>query len=260
MFLSVAKRKTEPLWVENIGWEKNPARTHWGPGRRQVHILHYVLDGSGFFNGSRVCKGQGFYIAPDLWQEYHPDGQQPWEYFWIIFGGELAKKYVDEVICPDEKGLFFFSRENELEKRIARMQYAEGELSHFAALSWMYQVLDLHTVLREEENPIVRRAKAYIRANYHTPITVRSVAQTLHVNDRYLYNLFVRWEDTTPKRYIDECRIRAACELLSQLDTEVTDVARAVGFDDVSRFSRFFSLHTGVSPTKYRKGQKSAGE
>ena len=97
------------------------------------------------------------------------------------------------------------------------------------------------------------RAKSYISANYHRDITVQSTADALHVDDRYLYNLFVKHENTTPKKYIDTCRIRAACELLSRTEASITEIAVAVGFEGVSRFSRFFALHMGLSPTEYRK-------
>ena len=46
--------------------------------------------------------------------------------------------------------------------------------------------------------------------------------------------------------------ILSAKGLLSQ-DESITNVAYALGFEEVNNFSSFFSNHVGVSPSQYKK-------
>ena len=50
--------------------------------------------------------------------------------------------------------------------------------------------------------------------------------------------------------YVVRYRLRAACGLLKNPGSSVTDVAFAVGFNDVSYFSRMFKRHFGMPPSE----------
>lgn len=52
------------------------------------------------------------------------------------------------------------------------------------------------------------------------------------------------------REYIIRYRLREACRLLKNPYASVTDVAFAVGFSDVSYFSKMFKRHIGVSPSE----------
>ena len=52
---------------------------------------------------------------------------------------------------------------------------------------------------------------------------------------------------------VDEVRFQAAREYLDDPDIRIIDVARSVGFDDASNFSRMFRRVGGLTPKEYRK-------
>jgi len=52
---------------------------------------------------------------------------------------------------------------------------------------------------------------------------------------------------------VDEVRFNTAREFLDDPDLRIIDVARTVGFDDASNFSRMFRRVGGLSPKDYRK-------
>ena len=56
----------------------------------------------------------------------------------------------------------------------------------------------------------------------------------------------------TPQDLLREARIKRACQLLSQTDKNVSEVAYACGFSDPKYFSRSFKQSTGMSPTEYK--------
>jgi AraC-like DNA-binding protein len=57
----------------------------------------------------------------------------------------------------------------------------------------------------------------------------------------------------TPRRYITQVRINAACVLLSETDETIAEVASRTGFYDQSHFTHQFTRHKGTSPRQYRE-------
>ena len=104
-------------------------------------------------------------------------------------------------------------------------------------------------------NKYVIEAKKYIERNFHLKITVSEIAQALYIDDRYLYNLFIKHEGKSPKKYLNDLRLQNACSMLRTGKYSITEVAVSVGFSDVLAFSRFFSNHMKISPTLYKNGK-----
>lgn len=52
--------------------------------------------------------------------------------------------------------------------------------------------------------------------------------------------------------HANRIRMEQACQLLAEGDMNVSEVARACGFDDIAYFSRFFRKMTGQAPSEYR--------
>ena len=189
--------------------------------------------------------------------EYHPDSAQPWNYFWICFDGRAAKRLCDAYIHTDENGIFSFNFRSAITQKLNELVDRPGNLGKLYALSVFYSVLANHEQTRPNKNPYVDQAVSYMQMNFHRPLTVEEVATTCGVDDRYLYNLFVKHAQISPKQYLNKLRLDNAKQLLRGSDYTVTEVAFSVGFTDVLAFSRFFTKHTGLSPTAYRqKGQR----
>lgn len=257
MFLSVLYDKKDSLYVRSIGYENNSSLAHWGPGKREYGILHYVLQGEGYFNGEKVGNNQGFYISPSQLHEYRSDTNNPWKYFWIILSKELAEKYVTTYINPDGKGIFSYNfADNLLESYNALTSENNYEISHTDALAFFFKLLSFHSKNEKEVFSYranhVALAKEFIDKNYQKKITVRDVADAIHIDDRYLYNLFVKYENCSPKQYMEKKKIKSAKFLLENTMLSVKEISNSLGFDDVSFFSGFFKRQTGLSPTAYR--------
>ena len=64
-YINVQQGESEQLHICSMGYETDGALAHWGPGVRSYFILHYVIEGKGYFNGNPVTKGKGFLICPN---------------------------------------------------------------------------------------------------------------------------------------------------------------------------------------------------
>lgn len=249
--------QSDPLFVTGMGYEDKGELAHWGPWTRPYWTVHFVTRGSGFFCGQPVHAGQGFLAAPGVTQEYHAATDDPWNYLWMIFSAELAERYVLPAFAVRPDGVFDHAVSARLLHERQRLFSTCAPLGHTEALSHFFRIVSL-AGRRAEGPPSVPRqhyeeAVRFIRDNLSRRIGVHDAAAAVCIDDRYLYDLFVKFGGTSPKRYIDAARIEAATALLAETNGSITAVAAAVGFEDVCTFSKFFSHHTGRSPTAYRK-------
>ncbi len=240
----------------SMGYEDQPQRATWGPGRRNYCILHYVTRGKGLFNGHEVRAGQGFYIHAGQMHEYHADEADGWTYFWMIISEELSKRYVLPYVEMDENGIFRAEFAGRLAVERQRIFAERKPLQHLEALSVFFSVMAMHEKGKRTEAGLplahLNGAKALIESSFARRITVREAAEAIGIDDRYLYNLFMKYEGIPPKEYIDRCTVNNACALLTGSGMSITEVGAQLGFEDVCTFSRFFRKRTGLSPTQYR--------
>ena len=68
---------TKLLALDNIGYSTDTTINRFGPGRRNLYLIHYVVEGKGVFNGSHLKAGQGFLIRPGQLENYYPDSEHP---------------------------------------------------------------------------------------------------------------------------------------------------------------------------------------
>ena len=104
-----------------------------------------------------------------------------------------------------------------------------------------------------DTTPLVERAIRLIDDNIRTIVTVDEVADVIGYNRDYLSRQFLASCGMTVKKYIDQKKLSVAKHLLVSSKMSVGQVARAVGFDDVQHFYKFFRYHEKVSPNQFRK-------
>lgn len=101
---------------------------------------------------------------------------------------------------------------------------------------------------------IVTQVRAELETNLRKRLELDSLAEKYFVSKYYLTHLFKKHTGYSLKEYQLLCRISRACELLSNRDYTIMEVASICGMNDVSNFSRYFRQCTGVTPSRYRNG------
>jgi AraC-like DNA-binding protein len=99
---------------------------------------------------------------------------------------------------------------------------------------------------------LVRRACELIRAQAGEPIRIVDVAEMLGVSVRHLQAGFRRHLDTTPQRFLRECRLELAnMKLNSALPGDtVTRIAFECGFAHLSNFAGLYHRRFGERPSE----------
>ena len=57
----------------------------------------------------------------------------------------------------------------------------------------------------------------------------------------------------TVVQYLTVVRIRRACQLLTETDEPVTEIARQCGFSNTTYFENVFRRLRGMTPSRYRR-------
>ncbi len=102
----------------------------------------------------------------------------------------------------------------------------------------------------------IKRACAFIGENYARDLSLRQVAEAVHLSPFYFQRLFLGKTGVSPHDYLVQYRIRQARGLLSK-GRSIAEVALDTGFVDQSHFTRSFKRVMGVTPGAYlRDGGK----
>ena len=124
----------------------------------------------------------------------------------------------------------------------------------------MYTVGLLFVQLLEESDKLtmgIREQQAilgvlrYLETNY-VGGSLTDAAQMLHCDVAWLSREIKRRTGQTYTELLQERRLRQAAWLLEHTRQRVSDIALAVGYENVSYFHRLFQKRFGLSPKKYR--------
>lgn len=223
--------------------------------------IHYIAEGYGYFNGVRLGPGQFFCIPKNSHAQYYPDPEEPWAYYFFDFLGDGYTEALTENGIDLQKPWGDFLCMEEIPRLVQlyiqyRNQYAENRV-FLSALTDM--LLSLHTAKpaeREYSSKAYRHVeeiKEYLKAHMQQKISIEDLAKQYYLSRPYIRNLFVRYENMSPKQYLQKIRMERAAELLLQTRYDVGLIAASVGYGDLFAFSRTFKQFYKISPTEYRR-------
>jgi AraC-like DNA-binding protein len=101
----------------------------------------------------------------------------------------------------------------------------------------------------------IRKFNLLVEMHFREKHKVSEYADLLHMTPKSLSNLFSRYYNKSPLRVITERIILESKRLLDFSDKNINEIAAALGFDEVSHFSKFFKTQVGLSPTEYKDQQ-----
>jgi len=161
--------------------------------------------------------------------------QKAMEDFFIVLSRALNELGVD----PDIQG--------SLGKLASTMQLKE------ATKAQLIHITDHVGEWRENGmGALLLQAKKYVDTNYHKPVSLEEVAETIGISYYYLSKLFHDQFAITFMEYLKTTRIQQAIKLMLGGNMALKEVALSVGYKDPNYFSTAFKKETGMSPREYR--------
>ncbi|MGM0169434.1 AraC-like ligand binding domain-containing protein [Enterococcus sp. AZ135] len=243
----------------------------FGPAIRQNYILHVVMEGKGTYQVKNrqyhLKKGDLFLIRPGDSTFYLADGEEPWMYCWLSFGGTAADEIVRHShFRNDQYTMVSSDIQTYIDTIAACLPFSEETLVnelHLNELTYRFLAAlledggKIHLGDQNNYSPLAVATVEYIESHYAEQLTVEGIAQYLSVNRSHLSRVFRNHMAIGIKEYILGVRVNRAAFLLSMTDESVETIAEQVGFNSLVVFSRMFKKLTGETATGYRKRMKN---
>lgn len=93
----------------------------------------------------------------------------------------------------------------------------------------------------------------YIHQHCTESITIPELAKLADMPEKSFIRYFHSNVGISPKRYVNECRMKYAAELLADERKSIASVAEELGYSDQYSFSKAFHKYYGDSPSMFRK-------
>jgi AraC-like DNA-binding protein len=230
-----------PIFSGHEVCEKNHK---YGPHIRDYYLLHFCLNGKGVlidkFGNHTIRQGELFIIRPGETTTYLADGNTPWEYSWVAFGGELADLFnTDRSVYPFPIEIGLSLREFSIDR----------ETNPAIFLSLIYKLIYYLFNEKKDNSSIPEKIRQYIDFNYMDNISVLTISNYFGYERSYLYRIFKNHLGVGIKEYIIKTRMEHA-QILLKKGYSVGNTSLAVGYNDQTNFSKAYKKHFGESPKK----------
>lgn len=254
--------ETSLLYIRYMGCNRKPHLVNIGPMLRNSYIIHYVINGRGFYNNNPVETGQGFLIMPGNIEEYHADPKDPWELLWVVSEDPKMKDLFATFHAHPKTGIFSFdyleAARHTADSILLMPQRVVNCAQMLELFLSVYKHQDCGVLCSPEQTrteSYVNFTVNYIHLNYQSPITIGELTELLGVSQPYLFRIFKAATGKSPKEYLGDYRILQAKKLLKETNLTIGEIASSVGYPDALAFSKFFSRRQGISPQTYRKNK-----
>jgi YesN/AraC family two-component response regulator len=158
----------------------------------------------------------------------------------------LKNGVVDYLLKPIDKGKLIQAVEGALKKEEWNEQFDR-----------MKRLVDpkLLEVIHQDKtyNSHVQKALDYIDDHFQEQISMKQIADHLHMNASYFSVLFKEQTGITFSDYVTRHRIQKAKRLLTTTHLSVSEVAERVGYQTAKYFVKVFRMFEEVSPSQYRQ-------
>lgn len=249
-----------------------PGHTY-GPAVRSYYLIHYILSGKGTFKSGqqsyRLHEGQGFLITPNNQTVYSSDIDDPWQYIWVGFNGQMAKTVIDSLGLSADNPIFSCTPEkgealkncvlNMLKKNnfaLTDIYYRWGLFFQFVSI-----LADSQKVFmpRVDVNTYVSHMMNYINHHIEENISVQDVADYVKLTRSYATTMFTKEIGMSIKNYIQNCRLTKARNLIESSSLTISEIAYSCGYAKGESLVKAFTKRYDISPGDYRKKLKAKG-
>lgn len=165
--------------------------------------------------------------------------------------------------CPSQPLLF----KNKLLRMIGRWKegtvIGEIEVQKLGTELFLELMRDFSEI-KEEKGPSLSnldRVLAFISLHMHEPLTVKDMAEQVHLSPSRFSTVFKKKYDDSPYQFLFKLRVERAIEMLkSEPDYTITQIAEFCGFNNIQHFSKAVRDTTGKSPSAFRKNERDSSK
>ena len=118
-------------------------------------------------------------------------------------------------------------------------------------LLWEFYV---STVSPKNELPLpFAKVIALMQNEDMASMQISELAKTVELSEAHLHNMFRKYLNTTPHKYLLRQRLKRARLLLSSTNHTIKEICSMCGFKSVESFYRVFRNESGITPAQFRR-------
>lgn len=262
---------TGDLYLYSLGYFPR-AQHHYinRPTGCNEYLFIYCTSGCGWVEVEKVryevTENQFVILPPNVMHSYGSDESEPWTIYWAHFRGHKAHLFAANYATPSETTLFGQSRAAERinifeeiyatlneDTSVESMHYANLCFAHFLGTFLFIDTFRRVRRKKEYSENVIKRVIHLMNDNIESRLRIEDLAVFSSYSPSYLYRKFVKEIGIPPMEYFTTIKIKKACELLTNSDMKINQIALKLGFREAQYFSRTFSAVVGLSPMEYRK-------
>lgn len=221
-----------------------------------------ILEGKKF----RLAPGDLVVVNPGTLHEERSDAKAPLRLIFLAIrdfavpglpAGCLSQEKYRVLSCGEYQYKMDIYLRELLQETSSQIEFYQ-EISQGLVSALLVLVMRLIRINPEDEAALsqeCQKIKEYLDQNFTSLITLDSLSETVYISKHYLSHLFKEQTGISPIKYLTSKRMEKACELLSETELPVSEVSKAVGYENPLYFSQVFKRVYGVSPVKYRMGR-----
>ncbi|HBE02176.1 MAG: hypothetical protein A2096_15280 [Spirochaetes bacterium GWF1_41_5] len=218
--------------------------------------FHYFAGGTGcfFIEHEKIPVKQGDFIF-----------LRPGEMHHLVTGSAAVTHYIIHVSFPESEVLpidmhkricgrgmhfrYFF------ERLLEKFSSGNHQLSKSAACDFLSFLYELSSGRKRLEEEVIENALDYLHADPARRLRLDELSAEIRLEKFSLIRKFKLAMGVTPMQYALSLKLQFASELLIKTDHSIGAIAREIGYDEESSFSRAFKKKFGKYP-KLWKTQK----
>ncbi|MDE7351283.1 MAG: AraC family transcriptional regulator [Muribaculaceae bacterium] len=233
----------------------------------EEHLLRpghmYIIPA--FTRHSVSCEGRFCHYYVHVYEEASPAGESisdSYDFPFEIAGCDLDR-ILFEALCEHNKAMALKAPDPRIYDNktslidCVRLNRARPVWDRLESMGIIFQLLGrfVKEAVPKYDAKDVRIREAISRINSDSSATIRidGLARDVCMTADHFIRLFKKEMGCTPARFIIERKMTQAMLMLSAEPLMTKEVAYALGYDNLSYFSRLFKRHTGLTPRQYRE-------
>ncbi|MBP3382141.1 MAG: helix-turn-helix transcriptional regulator [Clostridia bacterium] len=258
-----------PLAIYARDWSTplSSAQTTFCHNHREIEMV-CVLEGNATVHigntTQKIKKGDTFFVSPYVLHYTEIEQGAVYVSRCICFDAALLQN--DTLAKALEEGTSVLTAVHHGEKVFTAVQRIYDACVNHAD-GWRMEVqgwlLLLFSLLKREQyiqtttlpqgEAFCRQVLMLLREHYAEDITSAHIATALFLSHGHFCRRFKANFNDNFSNYLRRFRLEKACEILCESQASVTEIARLVGFDDPSYFTKCFRETFGVTPRTYKR-------
>lgn len=268
---------------ETFNWKRRESiEWHWHNEIEFVRVLDGVIECHIGEQAIVMKQGDALFINSGIIHRYQaPENrkQSKCQFSDIIFSPELIapsssavyRKYVQPIVALGQPFLLIHGTEAwekktlkcyQIIQQICQSEQDFMELQIQIGICELWLSLSPHIKKADTEQQLnkhmitqsrLRMMMQFIEDHYTERISLDDIASAANISKSAALRCFRTGMQVSPVEYLNDYRLNRAKELLISSHSTISEVALAVGFDNVGYFDRVFKRAFGVTPKQFVK-------